>query len=57
MVFDVIITTCGVLDHDMAKHFSQYKEVLFTMDYMELADQNIHRLGNVLAPMDSYGPH
>ena len=26
------------------------------MDDMELANQNIHRLGNVLVPMDSYGP-
>ena len=23
---------------------------------MKLADKNIHRLGNVLVPMDSYGP-
>ena len=54
--FDVAITTCGALDHDIARHFSQYKEGSFTMDDMELADQNIHRLGNVLVPMDSYGP-
>ena len=26
------------------------------MDDNELAEQNIHRLGNVLVPMDSYGP-
>ena len=26
------------------------------MDDGELADQNIHRLGNVLVPMESYGP-
>jgi len=54
--FDVIITTCGALDHDIARHFSHYTEGSFTMDDMELADQNIHRLGNVLVPMDSYGP-
>lgn len=54
--FDVVITTCGALDHDIARHFSHYKEGSFTMDDMELADQNIHRLGNVLVPMDSYGP-
>jgi len=54
--FDVAITTCGALDHDIARHFSHYKEGSFTMDDMELADQNIHRLGNVLVPMDSYGP-
>ncbi|MDH3203822.1 MAG: deoxyhypusine synthase [Nitrosopumilus sp.] len=54
--FDVVITTCGALDHDIARHFSHYKEGSFTMDDMELANQNIHRLGNVLVPMDSYGP-
>ena len=54
--FDVAITTCGALDHDIARHFSHYKEGSFTMDDMELANQDIHRLGNVLVPMDSYGP-
>ena len=54
--FDVAITTCGALDHDIAKHFSNYHEGSFTMDDNELADQNIHRLGNVLVPMDNYGP-
>ena len=53
---DVVITTCGALDHDIARHFSEYKEGSFTMDDKELADQNIHRLGNVLVPMESYGP-
>ena len=53
---DVVITTCGALDHDIARHFSNYKECSFTMDDKELADQNIHRLGNVLVPMESYGP-
>jgi deoxyhypusine synthase len=54
--FDVVITSCGALDHDIARHFSHYKEGSFTMDDMELANQDIHRLGNVLVPMDSYGP-
>jgi deoxyhypusine synthase len=54
--FDVVLTTCGALDHDIARHFSHYKEGSFTMDDNELADQDIHRLGNVLVPMDSYGP-
>ena len=53
---EVVITTCGALDHDIARHFSNYKEGSFTMDDKELADQNIHRLGNVLVPMESYGP-
>ena len=54
--FDVALTTCGALDHDIARHFSHYKEGSFTMDDKELADQEIHRLGNILVPMKSYGP-
>ncbi len=54
--FDVVITTCGALDHDIARHFSNYKEGDFTMDDNELANEKIHRLGNVLVPMESYGP-
>ena len=54
--FDVAMVTCGSLDHDIARHFSHYKEGSFTMDDMELTNQNLHRLGNVLVPLDSYGP-
>jgi deoxyhypusine synthase len=54
--FNVVITTCGALDHDIAKHYSHYKEGSFTMDDSELAEQDIHRLGNVLVPLESYGP-
>lgn len=54
--FNVAITTCGALDHDIARHYSNYKEGSFTMDDKELAEQEIHRLGNVLVPMQSYGP-
>jgi len=54
--FDVAITTCGALDHDIARHFSNYREGSFTMDDRELAGQDIHRLGNVLVPAGSYGP-
>lgn len=54
--FDIAITTCGALDHDIARYYSNYKEGSFTMDDNELAEENIHRLGNVLVPMESYGP-
>lgn len=54
--FDVMITTCGALDHDIARYFSNYNEGSFTMDDNELVKKNIHRLGNVLVPMESYGP-
>ena len=54
--FDVVITTCGALDHDIARHHSQYLEGSFTMDDAELADAGMHRLGNVIVPQESYGP-
>jgi deoxyhypusine synthase len=53
---DVIITTCGALDHDIARHYSNYLEGAFTMDDSELMEKEIHRLGNILVPMKSYGP-
>lgn len=53
---DVVITTCGALDHDIARHFSNYLEGSFTLDDSKLADEGIHRLGNVLVPLKSYGP-
>ena len=55
-MFDVVITTCGALDHDIARYFSNYLEGSFTLDDNELVEKNIHRLGNVLVPMESYGP-
>lgn len=55
-MFDVVITTCGALDHDIARHFSNYFEGSFTLDDNELANNEIHRLGNVLVPLKNYGP-
>ena len=54
--FNTVITTCGALDHDIARHFSNYNEGSFSLDDVTLAEENIHRLGNVLVPRDSYGP-
>ena len=54
--FDIIITTCGALDHDIARSFSNYNEGSFTLDDAKLVDENYHRLGNVLVPTESYGP-
>jgi deoxyhypusine synthase len=55
-LWDISITICGALDQDVAKHFSNYKEGSFTVDNGELADQHSHRFGNILVPMESYGP-
>jgi len=53
---DVIITTCGALDHDIARTYEKYYAGDFRMDDGMLLRKNIHRLGNVLVPMDNYGP-
>ncbi len=55
-MFDVIITTCGALDHDVARTYDRYYAGDFRMDDGMLLENNIHRLGNVLVPMENYGP-
>ncbi|MGD9532420.1 MAG: deoxyhypusine synthase [Candidatus Nitrosocosmicus sp.] len=55
-MFDCIITTCGALDHDIAKSFSSYYEGDFRLDDKFLLDKDIHRLGNILIPNKNYGP-
>ena len=55
-MFDIVITTCGALDHDLARSFADYNSGSFSMDDSDLAKQNIHRLGSVLVPASSYGP-
>ncbi len=52
---DVIITTCGTLDHDIARSFKDYYHGSFLMDDAELHHEGINRLGNVLVPNESYG--
>ncbi len=55
-MFDVVITTCGALDHDIAKAYADYYTGDFDMDDYRLTDEHIHRLGNLLVPLDNYGP-
>ncbi len=52
---DIIVTTCGTWDHDIARSIDSYYIGDFYMDDVELHKRNIHRLGNVLVPRDSYG--
>jgi deoxyhypusine synthase len=54
-LIDVIITTCGTLDHDLARCWRDYYHGAFELDDVELLGENIHRLGNVLVPAESYG--
>ena len=53
--FDVIITTCGTLDHDIARSFSSYFHGDFNADDYALLKEGIHRLGNVFIPFEAYG--
>lgn len=53
--FDVVITTCGTLDHDIARSFKDYYHGSFDMDDAKLHKKGINRLGNVLVPNESYG--
>jgi len=52
---DVIITTCGTLDHDLARVWRKYYHGDFLMDDAELHRKGINRLGNILIPNESYG--
>ncbi|MEJ5327517.1 MAG: deoxyhypusine synthase [Candidatus Bathyarchaeia archaeon] len=52
---DVIITTCGTLDHDLARCWRSYYKGSFVMNDAKLHEMGINRLGNVLVPNDSYG--
>ena len=54
-LIDVIITTCGALDHDVARCWKNYYKGFFFMDDLKLREEGINRLGNVLAPDESYG--
>jgi len=52
---DVIITTCGTLDHDIARSWKNYYKGSFVMNDAKLREKEINRLGNVLVPDESYG--
>lgn len=53
---DVVVTTCGTLDHDLARAWGSYYPGDFEMDDVRLRRRGLHRLGNVLIPERSYGP-
>ncbi|MCE4603308.1 MAG: deoxyhypusine synthase [Desulfurococcales archaeon] len=56
-LFNVVITTTGALDHDIARaNGGTYYRGAFEYDDEELLDKGFHRLGNILIPVDSYGP-
>jgi deoxyhypusine synthase len=53
---DIIVTTCGTLDHDLARAWGGgYYHGSFELDDTKLHKEGINRLGNILIPNDSYG--
>ena len=52
---DAIVTTCGMLDHDLARTWRHYYHGSFDLDDRELLKEEVNRLGNVLVPNESYG--
>ncbi|MEM0111425.1 MAG: deoxyhypusine synthase [Candidatus Parvarchaeota archaeon] len=54
-LFHVIVTTCGTLDHDIARCYKPYYHGSFQMDDRELHERGINRIGNILVPNESYG--
>lgn len=55
-IADVVITTCGTLDHDLARAWGgEYYHGSFELDDNKLHEEGINRLGNILIPNNSYG--
>jgi len=52
---DVVITTCGTADHDLARVWQPYYHGDFEMDDVALHRLGVNRLGNILVPNESYG--
>lgn len=52
---DAIVTTCGMLDHDLARTWRDYYHGSFDLDDRALHREEVNRLGNVLVPNESYG--
>ncbi len=54
--FDAVMTTCGTLDHDLAKAYGgRYNLGTFDVDDALLHKKKIYRLGNIFIEEDEYG--
>lgn len=54
--FNIVVTTGGTIDHDIARSFGgKYYKGSFDFDDSMLRELEIHRLGNILVPFESYG--
>jgi len=53
--FDLVITTCGTLDHDLARSWGDYYQGSFELDDGAVKKRGYSRLGSVLVPDEVYG--
>jgi deoxyhypusine synthase len=52
--FDLVITTCGTLDHDLARTWGDYYRGSFELNDENVKKKGFSRLGNVLVPDKVY---
>jgi deoxyhypusine synthase len=52
---DAVITTCGTLDHDLARTFRPYYHGDWDLDDADLHRRHVYRLGNLVIPQANYG--
>ncbi len=52
---DAVITTCGTLDHDLARSFRSYYHGAWDLDDADLHRRHLYRLGNLVIPEANYG--
>jgi deoxyhypusine synthase len=52
---DAVITTCGTLDHDLARAFKPYYHGAWDLDDAALHRRHLYRLGNLVIPEANYG--
>ena len=52
---DAVITTCGTLDHDLARAFRPYYHGAWNLDDADLHRRHLYRLGNLVIPEANYG--
>ncbi len=54
-LFDIVFTTAGTLDHDIARLSKDYYLGYFEADDIDLRNHRILRLGNIFIPEENYG--
>ena len=52
---DAVITTCGTLDHDLARAYRPYYHGEWDLDDARLRRRHLYRLGNLVIPEAHYG--